>query len=49
MKDWVEVCPGIAVKECRHQPADPKAKPRRHIVVCKQTSHRPQVAGKLIV
>ena len=25
MKDWVEVCPGIAVKEWRHQPADAKS------------------------
>lgn len=24
MKDWGEVCPGIAVKEWRHQPAGPK-------------------------
>jgi hypothetical protein len=44
MKDWVEVCPGIAVKEWRHQPADPKAKARRHIVVRKQISRRPQAA-----
>lgn len=48
MKDWVEVCPGIAVKEWRHQPADPKAKARRHIVVRKQISRRPQAAGKLL-
>ncbi len=44
MKDWVEVCPGIAVKEWRHQPANPKAKARRHIVVRKQTSRRPQAS-----
>jgi hypothetical protein len=48
MKDWVEVCPGIAVKEWRHQPADPKAKARRHIVVRKQISRRPQAGGKLL-
>ena len=48
MKDWVEVCPGIAVKEWRHQHANPKAKARRHIVVRKQTSRRPQAAGKLL-
>ena len=48
MKDWVEVCPGIAVKEWRHQSANPKAKARRHIVVRKQTSRRPQAAGKLL-
>jgi hypothetical protein len=48
MKDWVEVCPCIAVKEWRHQPADPKVKARRHIVVRKQTTRRPQAAGKLI-
>ncbi|OYX08147.1 MAG: hypothetical protein B7Z16_19295, partial [Algoriphagus sp. 32-45-6] len=33
MKDWVEVCPGIAVKEWLHQPANLKIKARRHIVV----------------
>ena len=48
MKDWVEVCPGIAVKEWRHQPADPKTKARRHIVVRKQISTRPQAGGKLL-
>jgi hypothetical protein len=48
MKDWVEVCPGIAVNEWRHQPADPKAKARRHIVVRKQISRRPQAGGKLL-
>ena len=48
MKDWVEVCPGIAVKEWRHQPIDPKVKARRHIVVRKETSRRPQAAGKLL-
>jgi hypothetical protein len=48
MKDWVEVCPGIAVKEWQHQPADPKAKARRHLVVRKQISQRPQAAGKLL-
>jgi hypothetical protein len=48
MKDWVEICPGIAVKEWRHQPADPKAKARRHIVVRKQISRRPQAGGKLL-
>jgi hypothetical protein len=48
MKDWVEVCPGIAVKEWRHQPVDPKAKARRHIVVRKQISRRPQAGGKLL-
>jgi len=47
LKDWVEICPGIAVKEWRHQPANPKAKARRHIVVRKQISRRPQAAGKL--
>lgn len=46
MKDWVEVCPGIAVKEWRHQPADPRVRVRRHIVVRKQISRRPQAAGK---
>ena len=48
LKDWVEVCPGIAVKEWRHQPVDPQAKARRHIVVRKQVSRRPQAAGKLL-
>jgi Transposase DDE domain group 1 len=48
MKDWVEVCPGIAVKEWLHQPADPKAKARRHIVVRKQISRRPQAGGRLL-
>ena len=48
MKDWVEVCPGIAVKEWRHQPIDPKVKARRHIVVRKETSRRPQATGKLL-
>lgn len=48
MKDWVEVCPGIAVKEWWHQPADPKVKARRHVVVRKQISRRPQAAGKLL-
>lgn len=48
MKDWVEVCPGIAVKEWWHQPAGPKAKTRRHIVVRKQISRRPQAGGKLL-
>ena len=47
MNDWVEVCPGIAVKEWRHQPVDPKAKARRHIVVRKQISRPPQAGGKL--
>jgi len=31
----VSSCPGIAVKEWLHQPTDPKAKARRHIVVRK--------------
>lgn len=48
MKDWVEICPGIAVKEWRHQPADRGAKARRHLVVRKQISRRPQAAGKLL-
>lgn len=48
MKDWVEVCPGIAVKEWQHQPANPKAKTRRHIVVRKQVSRRPEAGGKLL-
>jgi len=48
MKDWVGICPGIAVREWRHQPADPKAKARRHIVVRKQISRRPQAGGKLL-
>ena len=48
MKDWVEVCPGICVKEWKHQPANPKAKVRRHIVVRKQVSRRPLAGGKLL-
>ena len=48
MKDWVEICPGIAVKEWWHQPANPKAKARRHIVVRKEISRRPQAGGKLL-
>ena len=48
MKDWVEVCPGIAVKEWRHQPAAPGVKARRHIVVRKQVSRRPLAGGKLL-
>jgi Transposase DDE domain group 1 len=48
MKDWVEICPGIAVKEWTHQPSNPKIKARRHIVVRKQMSRRPQAAGKLL-
>lgn len=48
IKQWVEVCPGIAVKEFQHQPADPRVKVRRHIVVRKQGSRRPQAAGKLL-
>ncbi|MBK8091457.1 MAG: hypothetical protein IPK32_05555 [Verrucomicrobiaceae bacterium] len=48
MKDWVEICPGIAVKEWRHQSADPKTKARRHIVVRKQISRRSQAGGKLL-
>ena len=32
----------------RHQPADPKVKARRHIVVRKQISRRPQAGGKLL-
>ena len=48
MRDWVEVCPGIAVKEWRHQPADPKVRARRHIVVRKQISRRPLAGGKLL-
>ncbi|GAA5134648.1 hypothetical protein GCM10023213_06790 [Prosthecobacter algae] len=46
MKDGVEVYPDIAVKVWRHQPADPKAKARRHIVVHKQISRHPQARGK---
>jgi hypothetical protein len=42
MKDWVEVCPGIAVQEWLHQPVDPAAPARCHIVVRKQISRRPQ-------
>ncbi|MCF7787253.1 MAG: transposase [Prosthecobacter sp.] len=37
-----------AVKEWRHQPADPKARARRHIVVRKQISRRPLAGGKLL-
>lgn len=48
LKDWVEICPGIAVKEWRHQPADPRVKVRRHLVVRKETSRRLQTAGKLL-
>jgi hypothetical protein len=48
MKDWVEVCPGIAVKEWLHQPANPKARARRHLVVRKQISRRPRAAGRLL-
>ena len=48
MKDWVEVCPGIAVKEWHHQPANPKARARRHIVVRKQISRRPLAGGRLL-
>lgn len=49
MKDWVEVRPGIAVKEWRHQPVDLRVKARRHIGVRKQTSRRPQAGGKLLI
>lgn len=48
MKDWVEVCPGIAVKEFQHHPINPRIKARRHIVVRKQISRRPKAAGKLL-
>ena len=48
MKDWVEICPGIAVKEWWHQPANSKSRARRHIVVRKQISRRPQASGKLL-
>jgi hypothetical protein len=41
MNDWVEVCPGIAVKEWLHQPANPKAKAGSHTVMHKQISRRP--------
>ncbi len=44
----MEVCPGIAVKEWRHQPADPRARAHRHIVGRKQISHRPLPGGKLL-
>ena len=48
LKDWVEICPGIAVKEWRHEPANPKARARRHIVVRKEVNRRPQAGGKLL-
>ena len=48
MKDWVEVCPGIAVKEWIHQPSNPKAKARRHFVVRKERQRRPKASGKLL-
>jgi hypothetical protein len=48
MKDWVEVCPGIAVQEWLHQPVDAGSPARRHIVVRKQISRRPQAAGRLL-
>jgi hypothetical protein len=48
LKDWVEICPGAAVKEWRHQPANPKARERRHIVVRKEVNRRPQAGGKLL-
>jgi hypothetical protein len=48
LKDWVEVCPGIEVKEWQHQPAHPKAKARRHIAVRKQVSRRLRAGGKLL-
>jgi hypothetical protein len=48
MKDWVEICPGIAVKEWWHQPANSKVPARRHIVVRKQISRRPQASAKLL-
>jgi len=48
MKDWEVICPGIEVKEWLHQPVNPKAKPRRHIVVRKEISRRPLAAGKLL-
>ena len=48
LKDWVEICPGIAIKEWRHQPANPKARARRHIVVRKEVNRRPQAGGKLL-
>jgi hypothetical protein len=48
LKAWVEVCPGIEVKEWQHQPAHPKAKARRHIAVRKQVSRRLRAGGKLL-
>jgi len=46
MKDWGDVCPGIAVKEWLHQPANPKATACRNIVVRKQISRRPLAGGQ---
>jgi hypothetical protein len=46
MNDWVEVCPGIAVKEWRHQHVDPKAKARRHIVLRKHIGDQSRPAAR---
>lgn len=48
MKDWVEICPGIAVKEFHHQPVNARIRARRHIVVRKEIGRRPNAAGKLL-
>jgi hypothetical protein len=45
MKDWVEVCPGIAVQEWLHQPVDAGSPARRHIVVRKQKTPKPPSAS----
>jgi len=49
LTDWVTVCEGIEVREFRHRSESVAgSKERRHFVVCKEISRRPEAGGKLL-
>ena len=48
LKDWISVCDGIEVCEFRHQSQQEGSRERRHFVVRKELSRRPEAGGKLL-
>ena len=46
LKEWVRICEGIEVAEFVHQPL--KGRARRHLVVRKLITRRPESGGKLL-
>jgi len=49
LSDWVKICDGIEVREFLHRSESvPNNKERRHFVVRKEISRRPEAGGKLL-